>query len=223
MLLFASLCDMLCQWILFIWTRYFIHKVGSLLTVFTCATLASAGISHCRVSVCPPVTSRCSTETAKRWIMQTTPHDSPWTLVFWFRKSRQNSNRVTPSWGAKCTWWRFSADAVAANWWLSMWSIVNLVWSKFITLSVHLISLQHVRHDAVCRAGLSVTADCCYPVDATRTCCECLSGELALWTAVSLISAAVYCSSVPPFPETIQSTNAAVTFRLASGTTFRHV
>ena len=32
-------------------------------------------ISCRRVSLCPSVTSRCSTETAKRWITQTTPHD----------------------------------------------------------------------------------------------------------------------------------------------------
>ena len=35
-----------------------------------------------RLSVCPSVTSRCSTETAKRRITQTTPHDTPGTLVF---------------------------------------------------------------------------------------------------------------------------------------------
>jgi len=33
-------------------------------------------------SVCPSVTSRCSTKTAKRRITQTTPHDTPKTLVF---------------------------------------------------------------------------------------------------------------------------------------------
>jgi len=32
--------------------------------------------------LCPPVTSRCSTKTAKHKITQTTPHDSPVTLVF---------------------------------------------------------------------------------------------------------------------------------------------
>jgi len=56
------------------------------------ATLASAGISCGYVSVCPSVcssaTSRCSTEAAKRSITQTTPHNSPGTLVFWCRKSR---------------------------------------------------------------------------------------------------------------------------------------
>jgi len=43
---------------------------------------ASAGINCRRVSVRLSVTSRCSNETAKRRITQTTPHDSPWTLVF---------------------------------------------------------------------------------------------------------------------------------------------
>ena len=31
---------------------------------------------------CPSVTSQCSTKTAKRTITQTTPHDTPGTLVF---------------------------------------------------------------------------------------------------------------------------------------------
>jgi len=35
---------------------------------------------------------------------------------------------------------------------------------KFITLSVHLICLQHVRRDAACHMGLSVTADPCLQV-----------------------------------------------------------
>ena len=35
-----------------------------------------------RMSDCLSVTSRCSTETAKRRITQTAPHDSPCTLVF---------------------------------------------------------------------------------------------------------------------------------------------
>jgi len=47
--------------------------------VFTRATLASAGISCRRVSM--SVTSRCSIETAKCRITQTTPHDGPGTLV----------------------------------------------------------------------------------------------------------------------------------------------
>jgi len=50
------------------------------------AMLCIRGTSHAPVSVRPSVrlsvTSRCSTKTAKRRITQTTPHDSPGTLVF---------------------------------------------------------------------------------------------------------------------------------------------
>jgi len=53
--------------------------------------LGSAGIS-CH----PSDTSRCSTETAKRRIMQTTPHNSSGTLVVGRRKYPQNVNGVTP-------------------------------------------------------------------------------------------------------------------------------
>ena len=46
------------------------------------ATLARTGISCRPMSVRPSVTSRCSTETAKRRIVQTTPRDSPGTLHY---------------------------------------------------------------------------------------------------------------------------------------------
>ena len=53
------------------------------------------GTSHDPVSVCrsvrPSVTSRCSTKTAKRRITQTTPHDSPGTVVFCRQRSPRNS------------------------------------------------------------------------------------------------------------------------------------
>jgi len=58
-------------------------------------------VSVC-LSVCPSVrlsiTSRSSTKTTKRRITQTTPHDSPGTLVFWSQRSPRNSI------GAKCRW-----------------------------------------------------------------------------------------------------------------------
>jgi len=43
---------------------------------------ASAGISRHRVSVCLSVTRRYCIKTVKRRITQTTPRDSPGTLVF---------------------------------------------------------------------------------------------------------------------------------------------
>jgi len=36
--------------------------------------------------------------------MQTMPHDSPGTLVFWCWKSQLFSKRVTPNRGTKCRW-----------------------------------------------------------------------------------------------------------------------
>jgi len=60
--------------------------------------------SHGPVSVCLclSVTSRCSTKTAKRRITQTTPHDSPGTLVFWCQRSPRNSAGDTPYESTKC-------------------------------------------------------------------------------------------------------------------------
>jgi len=79
---------------------------------FYSAMLCIRGTSHGPVSVCVcvclclslSVISRCSTKTAKRRISQTTPHDSPETLVFWCQRSLRNSTGVTPYEGAKRRW-----------------------------------------------------------------------------------------------------------------------
>jgi len=86
--------------------------IGYFVDGFYRAMLCIRGTSHGPVSVpvsvclsvCPSVISRSSTKTAKRRITQTTPHDSPGTLVFWSQRSRQNPTGVTPYRGAKCRW-----------------------------------------------------------------------------------------------------------------------
>ena len=54
--------------------------------------------------VCLSVTLRYCIKTVKRRITQTTPHDSPMTLVFWCQRSWRNSNGITPYGGDKCRW-----------------------------------------------------------------------------------------------------------------------
>ena len=77
--------------------------------LFTARCYASAvlAMTLC-LSVCPSVrltvTSRCSTKTAKRRIIQITPHDSPGTLVYWCQRSPRNLSGVTPYEGAECRW-----------------------------------------------------------------------------------------------------------------------
>ena len=58
------------------------------------AMLCIRGTSHGPVSM--SVTSRCSTKMAKCRITQTTPHDTPGTLVFCCQRSPRNSTGVTP-------------------------------------------------------------------------------------------------------------------------------
>ena len=81
-------------------------KISKFDRIFYCASYALRGICHGHVfvclSVCPSVTSRCSTKMAKHRNTQITPHDSPWTLVLWCHKSFRNSNGVTHNEGAKC-------------------------------------------------------------------------------------------------------------------------
>ena len=69
--------------------------------IFTARCYASAVLA---MGLCPSVTSQCSTKTAKRTITQTTPHDTPGTLVFWCQRSPRNATRVTPYGGTKCRW-----------------------------------------------------------------------------------------------------------------------
>ena len=54
--------------------------------------------------VCLSVTLRYCIKTTKRRITQTTPHDSPMTLVFCCQRSWRNSNGITPYGGDKCRW-----------------------------------------------------------------------------------------------------------------------
>jgi len=68
--------------------------------IITRAMLPSAGISCCRVSVrpsvCPSVTSRCSTKPAKRRMTQRTLHDNPGNLVFLLPKILAKLKRGHP-------------------------------------------------------------------------------------------------------------------------------
>jgi len=96
-----------------------------------------------------------SPETAKRRITQTTPFDSPGTLVFWRRKSGRKSNGVTFNGGAKCRLGTLNAAEVVENWRLSTRSVVNSALSQ----SYHtFVVLQCVAR------GLSATADPCFSV-----------------------------------------------------------
>ena len=70
--------------------------------VFTARCYASAVLTIAMglcpsvpLCLCPSVTSRCSTKTAKRRITQTTPHDTPGTS-FWCQRCPRNSTGVTP-------------------------------------------------------------------------------------------------------------------------------
>jgi len=54
--------------------------------------------------VCVSVTLRYCIKTVKRRITQTTPHDSPMTLVFWRQRSWRNSNGISPYGGDECRW-----------------------------------------------------------------------------------------------------------------------
>jgi len=71
---------------------------------YASAVLAMAQCPSVRPFVRLSVTSRSSTKTAKRRITQTTPHDSPGTLVFGCQRSPRNSTGITPCGGAKCRW-----------------------------------------------------------------------------------------------------------------------
>ena len=113
--------------------------------------------------VCLSAISRCSTETAKRRITQITPHDSPGTLVFKCRRSRQSSTGVTPNGGAAYRWGRLKLATFEKQFAITRKRRPSQASStqfgrKFITLSIHLC-LQQVYRDAARRSGSSATAE----------------------------------------------------------------
>jgi len=77
--------------------KYIIRLISSHRLNFYRAMLSMRGSSHGPVSVCVchKSPSRCSTETAKRRITQTAPHDSPGNLVFWRQRSPRNFTGAT--------------------------------------------------------------------------------------------------------------------------------
>jgi len=79
------------------------HWIAQINLVFTALCYASAVLAM-GLCLSLSVTSRSSTITAKCRITQTTPHDSPGTLVFWCQRSPRNSTGVTPYEDAECRW-----------------------------------------------------------------------------------------------------------------------
>ena len=81
--------------------KYIIRLISSHRLNFYRAMLSMRGSSHGPVSVCVchKSPSRCSTETAKRRITQTAPHDSPGNLVYWRQRSPRNFTGAQPVWG----------------------------------------------------------------------------------------------------------------------------
>jgi len=72
-------------------------RVGKVWPLFTCAIYASAVlvVIMCQ-SICLSVTSQCSTKMAKPTITQTTPYNSPGTLIFWCQKFRREFQQGHP-------------------------------------------------------------------------------------------------------------------------------
>ena len=133
----------------------------SLHGLFTRATLDSAFISCRRVSVCLSVTSRCSTEMAKRIGSHNTtrwPRDSSFLMPKISSKLKQGHpqrRRQMYRWGRLMRVRQLKIGDFRRE------ALLTQLGRKFITLSVHLTCLQHVRRYAARRAGLSATTDPC--------------------------------------------------------------
>ena len=80
-------------------------KCRRIMVDFYRAMLCIRGTSHGPVSVCLCLSQAgVLLKRQKRRITQTTPHDTPGTLVFWCQRSPWNSTGVTPYEGAECRW-----------------------------------------------------------------------------------------------------------------------
>ena len=84
---------------------------------YASAVLAMALCPSVRLSVRPSV--RPSTKTAKRRITQTTPHDSPRTLVFWRQRFPRNSTGVNLRWRQMQVGWVKISDVLQINGYIS--------------------------------------------------------------------------------------------------------
>jgi len=94
-----------------------------------------------------------------RRIAQTTPHDSP--VVSWCRRSRQNSNGVTPNGGAKCRWGRLTLATFDKSKTSTVASVVNLVRSQvYNTERSPLFAARLLR----CSASRGFVSDSCMVV-----------------------------------------------------------
>jgi len=100
------------------------------------------------LSVYLSVTSWCSTKTAELTVTQTMPHDSPGTLVFRRRRSRQNSNSVTHYGGTKCRWGRLKLATFTSNYHTRLKSVTSLShWASTFVYSTFTVmqSIARVR------------------------------------------------------------------------------
>jgi len=127
----------------------------------------------------PSVTSRCSSETAKHRIMQTALRNSPGTLVFWCRKSGQNSKQGYPNGGTKCRWGSLNAGAIAANWQLLTWNVVILAW----------LQVYHTEHQPYLFAAHSPW---CIPLPQI----DVIGGMVIVWMVRGKIIRSVLCNIV---------------------------
>ena len=116
-----------------------------LLSLFTARCYACAVLAVYGLCLCLSVTSRSSTKMAKHRMTQTTPHDSPGTLVFWRQRSPQNSTGVTPYTGAP------NADGVGQKSWytgdIHDTSVVGLFmrqWKRLDRVMVECTCLLHI-------------------------------------------------------------------------------
>jgi len=107
------------------------------------------------LSVCLSLTGRCSTEAAECRITQTTPHDSP------AENLRKTQTRSRPTEAPNAGGVGYMQVHVAEIGNFRREALSTYFGRKFITLSVHLVCLQHVRRDAARGAGFSETADPC--------------------------------------------------------------
>jgi len=85
-------------------TEKIVSKMGRVFSLIFTARCYASAVLAIGLCLCLSVTSRSSTKTAKHRITQTTPHDSPGTLVFWCQRSPRISTGVNPYEGAECRW-----------------------------------------------------------------------------------------------------------------------
>ena len=130
-------------------------------------------------------------------------------MVFWCRKCRQNSDRVTTNGGARCRWGRLNAGAVAENRRLSMRSVASLARSQVY----HTERPPHVCNTFAMMQRVALVCQRQLILVIRRPTCNAVPSTLkplAVWPVTAVVVTSLFQSSKPNSDFFIKNQNESI-------------